>query len=96
MTTEKLLEIAGAALCDTLCEGCEIEDTDVFGSCYECRVQALTEIVERLRGYNAIVLGKKYPTKEYTVTMTRDNGENMFEIKKAESKLTPKQGIQGR
>ena len=93
MTTEKLLEIAGAALCDTLCEGCEME-VEGFGSCYECRVQAAKEIAERLKG--SILLGEKYPTKEYTVTMTRDNDENMFAIKKAESKLTPKQGIQGR
>lgn len=97
MTTEKLIEIAGAALCDTLCEGCETEDTDVFGSCFECRAQALAEIAERLRRYNAIVLGKKYPVKDYAVSLTKDeNGEHIFSIENVERMLTPKHEIQGR
>ena len=95
MTTEKLIEIAGAALCDTLCEGCEIEgNNEIFGSCFECRAQALTEITNRLR--NSIALGEKYPIKEYTVTMTNDTGEDMFAIEKVGDILKPKKGIQGR
>lgn len=95
MTTEKLIEIVGAALCDTLCEGCETEgNNEIFGSCFECRVQALKEIKNRLSG--SILLGEKYPIKEYTMTMTNDNGENMFAIEKVGDILKPNQGIQGR
>lgn len=84
MNTEKLIEIAGAALCDTLCEGCESEDNnEIFGSCFECRVQALKEIKDRLRG--SIMLGKKYPVSEFDMTVSKGvNDEHMFSISRLE------------
>lgn len=80
MTTEKLIEIAGSALCDTLCEGCETEENnEILGSCFECRVQALKEIADRLN--RSIVLGKQYPVSDFTMTLSKGtNNEHMFSI----------------
>lgn len=80
MTTEKLIEIASSALYDVLCAGCEADD-EVKLSCYNCRSQAAREIADRLREHNALVLGKKYMLKDYTMHLTRDKElGDMFSI----------------
>ena len=38
---------------------------------------------EGLRKYNVIILGKNYPVKDYTVSMTNgEDGENLFSIER--------------